>query len=1038
MDQRAAVRRVIPGMPDRRYRAGFLGGVALGLFLAALALTSPAVLAQEGIQEAPPDAAALPDAAQSMTDDEARKALAAPVPADATPRQRIDLLLRQRAAARIVGDQAALIRALEQLTETAKGDPDWARYMLDLINAEFTFGSPKRSIEYGEKLLAVADLDPVLRSSTAASLTWKYCDANDARNCERVFALAQRAYSALPAGMDAGARAAATTSYLQAKAIVLRVRGDLDGQVDTLREATVTARNYLQRALATAGGDTQAARYRGAVAMADYTAGQLIYALLRQGRSAEALAIGQDGLARARLAGLGPDSLGGWHHRMAATLITQRRFDEALVNARASATELRRAGGQSSGQQYALARNAEIVALIGLERWAEADATYIAFMDEIRADKVSYDRSYDSRLAALLAAKNNRADVALPLMDANYRYRLRLYGPKHPFTVETRGVRGAIQLINNAPGAAMMDYDDFFTVLLDSGSSWVDLAPVGPRGLYLNIVLTEFLRYAARQYQAGGQDAIERKVFERLVQITDRLGTGVTQRSILQSSAKIRTGDPGLADLLAREQEQRDRLREAYGQILSTLQATDAKDTPDERRRTLRDQLKKQRDEAESAQKKLEEIRREQNSRFPEFAALVSPVNPGLDTLQKALVEGEAFVGIYPTREGTFAWAVNANGKRALHVSRWTEADIARRVEAMRGMLDAGERLPNLPPLDLASALELYNELLLPLRPALAGAAVLNISAAGSLGALPLATLVTAPGKDPRTAAWLVREFAVVQTPGAAAFVALRSRESAQLPAKMFMGFGDPLFNVAASAVPTESTSATRGAGAARKLVGAGRARNAATYTVESGFRYADIPPLPETRDELIALAETLGADPKADLVLGASATRKAVLTAPLADRRVVAFATHGLLPGEIPGLSKPALAMAATNNPADSPLLTLDDVLSLKLNARWVVLSACNTAGGERDGAAMSGLVRGFFFAGARSVLATHWAVESEASRQLVSRIFAEYAQDPRANRAQSLRRAQLAMIDGTLGGGNYAHPFFWAPYALFGDPAR
>ena len=312
---------------------------------------------------------------------------------------------------------------------------------------------------------------------------------------------------------------------------------------------------------------------------------------------------------------------------------------------------------------------------------------------------------------------------------------------------------------------------------------------------------------------------------------------------------------------------------------------------------------------------------------------------------------------------------------------------------------------------------------------------MLNISAAGSLGALPLATLVTAPGQDPRTAAWLVREFAVVQTPGAAAFVTLRGRESAQLPPKMFMGFGDPQFNVASSAAPAGST---RAAGTARKLVGASRARSAASYTVESGFRYGDIPPLPETRDELVALAETLGADPKADLVLGAGATRKAVLTATLADRRVVAFATHGLLPGEIPGLSKPALAMAATDNPADSPLLTLDDVLSLKLNARWVVLSACNTAGGERDGAAMSGLVRGFFFAGARSVLATHWAVESEASRQLVSRIFAEYAKDPRANRAFSVRRAQLAMIDGTLGGGSYAHPFFWAPYALFGDPSR
>src|SRR6185436_12696759 len=112
-----------------------------------------------------------------------------------------------------------------------------------------------------------------------------------------------------------------------------------------------------------------------------------------------------------------------------------------------------------------------------------------------------------------------------------------------------------------------------------------------------------------------------------------------------------------------------------------------------------------------------------------------------------------------------------------------------------------------------------------------------------------------------------------------------------------------------------------------------------------------------------------LGADPKQDLYLGERATRNAVLQTDLSDRRVVAFATHGLMPGEIPGVSKPALALSvATSKPGvqsayESPLLTLDDVLSLRLNAQWVVLSACNTAAGEAEGSAMSGLIRGFFF---------------------------------------------------------------------------
>ncbi|MCZ7655717.1 MAG: CHAT domain-containing protein [Rhodocyclaceae bacterium] len=211
----------------------------------------------------------------------------------------------------------------------------------------------------------------------------------------------------------------------------------------------------------------------------------------------------------------------------------------------------------------------------------------------------------------------------------------------------------------------------------------------------------------------------------------------------------------------------------------------------------------------------------------------------------------------------------------------------------------------------------------------------------------------------------------------------------------------------------------------------------ATRYDADWGFRYADMPPLPETRTELLAVAAVLGADATNDLVLGEHATRRAVLEANLLDRRVVAFATHGLMPGELPGISKPSLAMAATADERESPLLELDDVLGLRLNAQWVLLSACNTAAGEQGGGAMSGLVRGFFFAGARSVLATHWAVESESAAALTAATLKAQANGA-ASRSESLRQAQLAMIDGQLGAGRWNRPFYWAPYALFGDPVR
>ncbi len=173
--------------------------------------------------------------------------------------------------------------------------------------------------------------------------------------------------------------------------------------------------------------------------------------------------------------------------------------------------------------------------------------------------------------------------------------------------------------------------------------------------------------------------------------------------------------------------------------------------------------------------------------------------------------------------------------------------------------------------------------------------------------------------------------------------------------------------------------------------------------------------------------------------MLGARATRQSVLEASkagtLAKKRVVVFATHGLLAGDLPNLNQPALAMAANADPNASPLLTLEDVLGLKLNADWVVLSACNTAGADgRAQEAMSGLARGFFYAGSRSLLVTHWSVESQSAMLLTTNTFEAYAKNPAITRAEALRQAMLKVMASK----DYQHPAFWAPYALVGEGGR
>ena len=125
-------------------------------------------------------------------------------------------------------------------------------------------------------------------------------------------------------------------------------------------------------------------------------------------------------------------------------------------------------------------------------------------------------------------------------------------------------------------------------------------------------------------------------------------------------------------------------------------------------------------------------------------------------------------------------------------------------------------------------------------------------------------------------------------------------------------------------------------------------------------------------------MANALDVDPAKALYLGRDANEQNVETMDLSHYRIVAFATHGLVPGDLDGLTQPALALTAPDvaGVKGDGLLTMEKILALKLDADWVVLSACNTAAGAGAGAeAASGLGSAFFYAGTRA-LAGHQLV--------------------------------------------------------------
>ena len=194
---------------------------------------------------------------------------------------------------------------------------------------------------------------------------------------------------------------------------------------------------------------------------------------------------------------------------------------------------------------------------------------------------------------------------------------------------------------------------------------------------------------------------------------------------------------------------------------------------------------------------------------------------------------------------------------------------------------------------------------------------------------------------------------------------------------------------------------------------------------------------MPETETELLQIAESLGAS--ADSVyLRHEATETKVKSVQLSNAKILAFATHGLVSGQLKGLAEPALVLTPPKigTDEDDGLLTASEVAQLKLDADWVILSACNTASsdGKPGAEGLSGLARSFFYAGTRSLLVSHWPVETNSSVELTTGIFEEMKNNPEIGRAEALRRSQNRLINHQTHP-KYAHPYYWAPFIVVGE---
>lgn len=549
----------------------------------------------------------------------------------------------------------------------------------------------------------------------------------------------------------------------------------------------------------------------------------------------------------------------------------------------------------------------------------------------------------------------------------------------------------------------------------------------------------EYTDLLLKLYENTGSERYHHEAFQISEQARSRIFTEmITESSALQAFADT-SNDPQFKDLLNRERLLNARIHGLEKQAQG-IRKSGGIDTS----KLLEDARQRRRD-----------IREELVRKYPRYADLKKPVLPTLQDVQALLGPEEAVLSYFVTPGRTGRWTITRE-KIAFSMIPLDRDTLIRQCEDFRRVFNAVPALfSGLVPgrgdkrarrmLSLYStqaAYRLYNILVGESAALLENKTMVYLALDDLLYKLPFETLLTRPfdwdpaaetviGEGLRHAPFWVTSHAVAYLPSLSVLRSLRGlkkqRSGDQNP---LVAFADPVFDPS-----TKNTDATKGSNAVRTAV-------LSELRTRSVLKGATLSPLPDTRDEALAVAEILGAPPKQDLFFQERATEYNLKQLPLAKFRHLLFATHGLMAGEFGPGTQPALALSFVNDPENDGLLEMGEILGLDLNADLVVLSACNTAsgGGDQDqGEGFAGLTRSFMYAGAESLVVTLWSVESGSAKTLVQKMFQKAGDGSFGNALAAAKRDMIRAgtpvrptPDVSL---SVAHPIFWAPYVLVGE---
>jgi len=729
--------------------------------------------------------------------------------------------------------------------------------------------------------------------------------------------------------------------------------------------------------------------------------------------------------------------------RLSSVVTEQGRFEEGNILAQYSLKSYIEAGLPDKALNVISSKKAVASTLVNIEKYSEALNYFTAIKSTINSDE--FLKKYFGELGdldevvALIFTKNfQKAETVAQSIFENEKSKV---GSNHPRTVLAQAFYAVTLQEQKKIEEAKKNFKEAIPSLIEQIRNDSETSNISKKSQRRFSLIAESyinLLFAEAKLDKNSEKILVSEAFL----LADLARGSSVQKALAQSTARTSFKDKRLAELARSEQDLQRKINSLNELLLNISQAGGSSSAQEK----IRNDISNARSERDSVKKDIE-------NKYPEYFDLVEPKPITIEKTAKILNQNEVLVTWYFGERQSFVWAIHQNGLSNFANINLTKKDISRDVKILRKALDPGvSSVEDIPPFDVILSNKLYSQIIKPIEQSLSGKNLLISVPHESLAQIPISVLLTekinqppkgsAALKDYQNAPWLIRKIAISQLPSVNALAALRGAKIEKNDAQSFIAFADPYFSKAQAnnvlaKIETAQVVNTRG----KPL----NLRSVPKTSNVSSAELALLPGLPDTSIEVNEIAKVLNAKPE-DIYLNQHASVKKVLETDFSKKNIIMFSTHGLVPGELNGLTQPALALSSpdvTGEKDSDGLLTMDKILELKLNADWVVLSACNTASSDNSSEAVSGLGRAFFYAGARALLVSNWPVDTVSSRELMVDLFKRHNNQEKISKPEALKQAMLNIADkgaARIGNTNvvsyfYSHPLFWAPFVVVGD---